>query len=88
MIHWLFLSRYVHRDSLGLDTDSFSVHFKLPKFYVCHAICDVLLENGRAKEAIAFFREMKSKLAEGASSQDKRVRWSIGECCVAGGLKI
>lgn len=59
----------------------FTVQFKFPKYDLCRAICDVLEENGRVKEASACFRRMTNNLAEYTSllPQSERARWELGE---------
>ena len=67
------------RCSESLYRLSLSVQFKLPKFQIRRAICNVLLGNGLVKEALACFRRMKSELVEDTSFQNEQLHWDFGK---------
>ena len=55
-----------------------SVQFKLPRFLVYQAICDVLEKDSRITNAVECFRRMQSELASDKSMHDERAQWEFG----------
>jgi hypothetical protein len=62
-----------------MDNDILSVQFKLPRFLVYRAICDVLEGDGRLMEVLECFRQMKIELPEDTSTHDGRAQWELGK---------
>lgn len=56
----------------------FLAQFQLPKFIICHTICDILESCGRVIEAIECFVQMQGELLEDTGN-DKDVCWEFGE---------
>ncbi|KAH0826747.1 hypothetical protein J3R83DRAFT_5154 [Lanmaoa asiatica] len=57
---------------------SAATKFQVPRFAIYRTICNVLEEDGRIKEAIDCFRQMRSELSEDTSTNDERVQWELG----------
>ncbi|KAH0831382.1 hypothetical protein J3R83DRAFT_14045 [Lanmaoa asiatica] len=53
--------------------------FKLPRFDIYRAICNVLEGDGRVTEAIECFRQMQSELREDTGECDEHTHWELGE---------
>ena len=71
--------RYALRHGSNVDSDIFSVQFKLPRFHVYHVICDILEGDGRVTEALECFRQMQDELPEDTSADDGRAQWELGK---------
>lgn len=59
--------------------DFCSIQFKLTKFHVYRAICEVLEGDDRLAEVIECFRNMKDNLSQEMSTADERSRLEEGE---------
>ncbi|KAI9571769.1 hypothetical protein HD554DRAFT_1819184 [Boletus coccyginus] len=51
--------------------------FQLPRFLIYQAICDVLERKGHVEEAIEYFQQMESELAEDKSMHTERAAWEL-----------
>lgn len=75
----MLLPRYALHGNENPDLDCFfSVQFKVSRFLVYRAICDVLKKNGRTTEATACFQEMQSELGGDTGIHDERTQWEFG----------
>jgi hypothetical protein len=61
------------------DDHSHSIQFKLLKFHVYLAICEVLEARGRVTEAVECFGKIQDELSQETSTSNQPSQWEQGE---------